>query len=148
ALTPERVLAGGPFATGGRSGEPAAGAAPDPPQPLDVDMDQLTRPLTLIALSWLKPETSELAHSDPRQDSRHGRQRHVEDPGELRTGEPQPAQGRDRLDPLLTGPVRDPMRRRGAVPQPALPLGAVADHPFAGARAQPQPDRAHDGLSD
>jgi hypothetical protein len=39
-------------------------------------------------------------------------------------GEPQPAQGSDRLDPLLTRAVPDPMRRRGTVPQPGLALDA------------------------
>src|ERR1019366_8539356 len=132
-LTPDAkgVLASWPFATGGRPGDPAAGAALDPSQPLDVDVDQLTRPLALVADRWLKAEASELAHSDPVQDPRDSRERHVEHLGDLRTGEPQPSERRDRLDPLLTGPVRNPMRRRGAIPQPALPLSAVADHPFA-----------------
>jgi DNA invertase Pin-like site-specific DNA recombinase len=66
----------------------------------------------------------------------HGRERHVEALGDLRAGEPHPPQRRDRLDALLTSPVRDPMRRRGAITQPGLALGAVAAHPFAGAARQ------------
>src|ERR1039458_9895701 len=125
------VLASWPQAPGGRSGEPGAGAAVDPSQPLDVDVDQLTRPLALVADRWLKAEASELAHSDPVQDPRDGRERHVEHLGDLRASAPQPSERRDRLDSLLTASVRDPMRRRGAIPQPALPLGSVATHPFA-----------------
>ena len=53
--------------------------------------------------------------------------------GDLRAGEPHPPQRGDRRDPLLTGSVRDPMRRRGAITQPGLPLSAVAPHPLAGA---------------
>jgi hypothetical protein len=53
-----------------------------------VDVDQLSRPLTLVAHSGLQADTSELAHPDPLKDSRHGPKRHIEDLGDLRTGEP------------------------------------------------------------
>jgi hypothetical protein len=42
---------------------------------LDVDVDQLTGALALVALSGLEPEPAELAHSDPGQDAGHRRER-------------------------------------------------------------------------
>jgi hypothetical protein len=38
-------------------------------------------------------------------------ERHAEDLGDLRAGEPQPPQRGDRLDALRASAVRDPMRR-------------------------------------
>jgi hypothetical protein len=79
-----------PFAAGGVSGESAAGAALDAAQALDVDVEQLTRPLALVAHSGLEAKASELAHPGPGQDSRHGRERHVQALGDLRASEPHP----------------------------------------------------------
>jgi hypothetical protein len=45
-----------------------AGAALDAPELFDVDVDQLARPLTLIALGRLEPEAAQTAHPDPRED--------------------------------------------------------------------------------
>src|ERR1700733_8288108 len=84
----------------------------DPTGLLDVDVDQLARPLALIAPSRFETEPAELAHPDPGQDPGHGRERHPEALGDLRAGEPQPAQGSDRLDSLFAGSMRDPMRGR------------------------------------
>ena len=53
---------------GRRLREPAAGAALDPPEAFDVDVDQLAGPLALIADRGLQAESSELAHLDPGQD--------------------------------------------------------------------------------
>jgi hypothetical protein len=131
AVDAEGVLASWPQAPGGISGEPGASAVLDPSEMLDVDMDQFTWPFALIAHGWLHAETAELAHPDPRQDARHGRERHVEDPRDLWAGEPHPPQGGDRLHALRAGPVRDPTRSRGPVAQPELALGAVATDPFA-----------------
>jgi hypothetical protein len=96
-------------------------------------VDKLTRPFTLVADRRLEPEAAKLAHPDPLKDPRHRRERHVQDLSDFRAGEPHPPQRGDRLNPLLTGSVRDPMRRGGAITQPELPLGAVAPHPLAGA---------------
>jgi hypothetical protein len=68
ALDSEGVFAGGPFAAGGVSGEPAARAVRDPSQALDVDVDQLTGSLALVADGGLEAEAAELAHPGPGQD--------------------------------------------------------------------------------
>src|SRR5450755_201350 len=52
----------------GHAGDPRAGATLDPSQLLDVDMDQLTRSLALVAHRGLQADTPELAHPDPRKD--------------------------------------------------------------------------------
>src|SRR5207253_838980 len=109
-----------------------AGAALDAPELLDVDMDQLTWALALVALRGLKTEPPELAHPDAREDPRDRGERHAQRVGDLRACEAQSAQSRDRLHSLLFGAVRDRIRRRGAIQQPELALGAVAPHPLAG----------------
>src|SRR5207248_1785103 len=98
---------------------------------LDVDVDQLTGPLALVAPRGLKPQATELAHPDPREDARDGRERHAEDLGDLRAREAQSPKRRERLHALLAGAVRDRARRRGAVQQPELALGAIATDPLA-----------------
>src|ERR1700740_2555498 len=108
-----------------------AGAALDASQLLDVDVDQLAGALALVAPCGLEPQSSELAHPDPGKDSRDRGERHPEDLGDLRAREAQPPQRRDRLDSLLLGAVRDRIRRRGAVEQPELALGAVTPDPLA-----------------
>ena len=109
------------------------GAVDDPPEFFDVDVDQLAWSLALVAAGWLETEPAELAHPDPGEDARDGRERHRQDFGDLRPREPHPAERGDRLDPLITGAMRNPMWRRGAVKQPELAIVAVATHPFAGA---------------
>jgi len=66
------------------------GATLDSPELFDVDMDQLTRPLTLVALRGLQAEAAELPHPDPGQDARHDRQSHAQELGDLCPREPQP----------------------------------------------------------
>jgi hypothetical protein len=78
---------------------------------LDVDVDQLARPLSLIALRGLQPEPSQLAHPDPGQDPRHGRDSHPEQLGDLGAGQAHATQRGDRLDPPLVGAVRHDTRR-------------------------------------
>ena len=92
----------------------------DPAELLDVDVDQLAGPLALVALGGLEAEPAELAHPDPRQDARDRRERHLEHLGDLRAGEPQPAQRGDRLDPPLVGAVGDRPRAPSAIQQTAL----------------------------
>jgi len=77
---------------------------------LHVDVDQLARTRALVADGLLKPEPAQPAHPDPRQDPRHRRERHPERLGDLGGGETQPAQLRDRFDPVGRGTVRDPPR--------------------------------------
>src|SRR3954453_5808108 len=94
---------------------------PSPPwmRPLfDIDGDELAGVLALVALGRFPAEPSQLAHPDPRQDARDRRERHPEQLGDLATGEPEPPERRDRLDPSLLGAVgHDPGRGR-AVDQP------------------------------
>ena len=132
-----------PHAIGALSGHSAAVTAAarnaarratlDLAQLLDVDVDQLTRPLSLVANSGLEAEASELAHADPREDPRDRGERHPERLGDLRACEAQPTQGGDRLYALLIGAVRDRAWCRGAVEQPELAFHAVAPDPLAGA---------------
>ena len=118
---PRRVSAG--LARVARdAGDAFAGAALDAPEFLDVDVDQLARPLALIAHCRLEAEPAELAHPDPGQDPRHRRERHVEGLGDLRAREAQPSQRRDRFDPLRGGAMRDPAWRRRTIKQPELAL--------------------------
>jgi hypothetical protein len=81
--------------------EALAGAALDAAELLDVDVHELAGTLALVAARRLEPEPAELAHPDPGQDPRHRRERHPQQLGDLRTGEAQPAQRRDRRDALL-----------------------------------------------
>jgi hypothetical protein len=74
----------------GHADDAGPGAAVDPPEFLDVDVDQLARTSSLIALGWLRADAAELAHPDPGEDPRHGRGRHTEHLGDLWAGEPQP----------------------------------------------------------
>jgi hypothetical protein len=54
-----------------------AGAALDASELLDVDVDQLARPLALIALRGLHPQPAQPTHPDPGQDPRHRQDRPV-----------------------------------------------------------------------
>jgi hypothetical protein len=59
------------------AGDEVPGAALDAPQLLDVDVDQLARVTTLVAvrrLGWLQPR--QLAQPDPHEDARNRRERH------------------------------------------------------------------------
>jgi hypothetical protein len=61
-----------------------ARATLDAPELLDVDVDQLSGTLTLIALRRLQAQPAELAHPDPREDARDRRGRHPQRLGDLR----------------------------------------------------------------
>src|SRR5438874_1058249 len=104
------------------AGDPVASTVLDPSQLLDVDMDQLAWSLSLVSLSRLETQPSELAHPQPGEDSRHGRERHCQHLGDLGTGEPQPPERHDRLHPPLRGSMRDRIRGRRTVQQPELAL--------------------------
>lgn len=54
------------------AGHPLVGAALDPTEPLDLDVDQLTSVRSLAALCWFQVQTTELAHADSPEDFRHG----------------------------------------------------------------------------
>src|SRR5207245_2096371 len=69
-----------------------AGAALDPPELLDIDVDQLARPVTLVALRGLKAQAPELAHPELPQDPGHRGVRHLQALSDLHTGQPQPTQ--------------------------------------------------------
>jgi hypothetical protein len=103
----------------------------DPPEFLDVDVDQLARSLTLIALRGLQAETAEFAHPDPRENPRDCRERHLEHLGDLGAGQPHTPQRRDRFDTPLVRAIGNQGRRGRAVQQAGVPLGAVAGNPLA-----------------
>jgi hypothetical protein len=52
----------GGLALTGSADEAMPGTVVDPSEFLDVDVDQLTRPVTLITLSRFQPEPAELPH--------------------------------------------------------------------------------------
>jgi len=108
-----------------------AGAALDPAEPLDVDVDELARPRALVAERLLEPEPAESAQAAARQDPGNGRGRHPEQLGDFGTGEAQPTHGDDQPDPLLRRAIGDSFRARGAVAQAALALEPIPAHPLA-----------------
>src|SRR5215211_2104583 len=80
ALGPDPLLTlASPGAEDAMAGAPAA----DPPQLLDVDVDQLARPLALVAVGRLgRLEAAALAETDPRQPPGDRRERHPQDLGD------------------------------------------------------------------
>jgi hypothetical protein len=92
-----------------------AGAALDPPQLLHVDVNELARSSSLIPHSLLEPEPAKLAHPDPGQDPRDGRERHPKRLSDLGGREPQPPQLHDRVDAVSWGAIGHPPRRRRAI---------------------------------
>src|SRR4051794_7731203 len=109
-----------------------AGTALDPPELLDVDMDELAWALALVALGGLEAEAAQLAHPDPRQDPGNGRRRHLQDLGDLGAGHPQPPERCDHLDPALVGAIVDLPGRRAAVEQARRTFGDEPPDPLAG----------------
>src|SRR5437764_14184439 len=75
-----------------------AGATLDASELLDVDVDQFAGDGTFVALGGLEAQASQAAHPDPGQDPRDGRQRPVQQLGDLGSSEAHPAQRGDRLD--------------------------------------------------
>ncbi len=67
-----------------------AGAALDPSELLDVDVDELARPRALIPARLLEPEPAEPADTLPLQDGRDSRERHRKRLSDLGRGHPQP----------------------------------------------------------
>jgi len=100
--------------------DPLARAALDAAELLDVDVDELARPLALIAHSGLQAQPPELAQPDPRQDPRDRRQRPTEQLGDLRASAPDPAQSGDDRDRALVGAIGHRLRRRRAIDQARL----------------------------
>ncbi len=111
-----------------------AGAILDPAELLDVDVDQLARTLLLIAADLLdRLQATELAEADPLQHRRDRRGRHLEELGDLRTGQADSPQRLDRLNAIWGRAVVDVLGRRGAVKQAGLAFGELAADPLAAA---------------
>jgi hypothetical protein len=93
--------------------DPAIGGHPmpgddDPPELLDVDVDELAGALSLVAVRRLgRLESREPSEADPPQPPRDGRERHLQALGDLGGGHPQSPQRLDR--PHALG--RDPLGR-------------------------------------
>src|SRR5581483_4357279 len=102
----------------------------DPAELLNVDVDRLTRPFSLIAPRGLEAEPAELAHPDPSEDPGDRREGPAEELGDLRAGEANPAQRRDHHHRPLIGAVRDPPRRRRTIQQPPEPLSPPPRQPL------------------
>jgi hypothetical protein len=110
-----------------------AGTALDPPQPLDVDVDELAGARALVADRLLEPDPAEPAQAEAAEDARDCRERHLQRLGDLGRRETQRPQCHDHLDSLLRRPVRNLPWRRRAIDESRLALAAVAAHPLASA---------------
>src|SRR5437588_6048787 len=107
-----------------------AGATLDAAELLDINVDELAGSLALVALCRLECEPAEPAQPDPGQDAGDGRERHLEEFGQVRAGEAQPPERGDRLDAVLGRAIGEVDRRRRAVEQPELAILAVAGDPL------------------
>jgi hypothetical protein len=116
------------------AGDPMAGTQQaDPPELLDVEVDELTWALALIAVRRLqRVEPRALAETDPLEHCRDGRQRHCKDLGDLGRGHPQAPECLDRLDAIGRRAVRDQVRGAAAVGEASLALLAPALEPAVG----------------
>ena len=117
------------------AGHALARAALDASELLDVDVDQLARPLALVADGGLQAQRPSLPIPSRVRIPDTVESGHLEQLGDLRAGEPQPAQRGDRLDPALVGAIGDDLGRRGPIQQPGLALGPVASDPLEQVRA-------------
>jgi hypothetical protein len=70
------------------TGDALARAAVDAPELLDVDVDQLAGPRSLLAVRGLQAQAPQPAHADPLKDPRHRRERHAQAFGDLCPGQP------------------------------------------------------------
>jgi len=93
----------------------------DPPELLDIDVDQLPGTLALVALGGLQPQPAEFAYPDLSQDPRDGREGHPENLGNLSSGQTHTTWCRDRSDALLTCAVRDSQRAEERSSRPNEP---------------------------
>src|SRR6266516_6262888 len=107
------------------------GAALDPTEPLDVDVQELARPRALVAARPLEPQPAQLAEALAGEDPGNGRECHPEQLRDLGAGEAQPTHGHDQPHPLIRRPIGDSLRPRVAISQATLPLDSVPVHPFA-----------------
>src|SRR5919106_3233365 len=128
---PSRSVKGRVVVAVAATADALAGAALVPAQLLDVDVHELARARALEAARLLETEPAEPAHAQASEDAGHGRERHVQQLGDLGTAEAQPAQRRDRLDPLDRCPVGHAPRGRGVIGEPLDPLLAIAADPLA-----------------
>jgi hypothetical protein len=115
---------------GTAAGDPFVGAAFDAAELLDVDVDQLARPLAFVADRWFQAQASEFAHPIPFEDRADRRARDAEQVGQLGRGEPQPAQGPQQLLGARVGAIVDVSRRAGPIQQPNIALRPEASDPL------------------
>src|SRR5207244_12298891 len=129
------LLAPGPLALAVPNDAMAGAKARDPPERLDVDVDELAGMAALIAIGRLRRvEPGTLAESDPLEPTRHRRERQRQDLSDLGGGHAQLAQRADRFDPRRRQLARRALRPRRAIEQARLALRAEP--------RQPAPDRA------
>src|SRR5882757_3080954 len=95
-------------------------------------MDQLARYTAFIADGGLDAEPAKLAHPDPGQDPRDGRQSHLQALGDLSARHPQAPEGCDDLDALLRCASRRAFWCRGAIQQALLALKTEPREPLEG----------------
>src|SRR4029450_12394079 len=114
-----------------------AGAALDPAELLDVEVDELARSGALEAKRLLETGAPEPPHPRPLEHRRDRREGHSQRLRDLGRGEAQPAQMEDQLNTLGGRGVGDAMRRRRAVVQALLAFVAVASDPLPRAADAP-----------
>ena len=101
-------------------------------EPLDVEMDQVTRPPPLVAPDrCLCLERRELAEAEAGQLGRHRRAGEPEPRSDLGRGQPALPQPEDHPAPARTHPPGAAQRPRGAVDQAGSTFGPLAGAPFA-----------------
>ncbi len=130
----EKVPADAAAAAGAVAGDAMAEAV-DPAEPLDGEVDELARPVALVAdRLGLGVVGGEAAAAAPAQDHAHGRDRAAEPAGDGRAGQPLAAQRHDLGLGRLAQPGRAAMRPGRAVGQarsalPGMPVAPLAHGP-------------------
>ena len=106
--------------------DPVADAA-DPAEFLDVNVDELARPRSLVADRLVEAQPPQSPESESSQDPRDGRDRHRQRLGDLGCRHPQLAQLDDDRDSLRRRVIRDTMRCRRAVEQSPITVSVTAN---------------------
>src|SRR5271169_21457 len=108
-----------------------AGAALDPAELLDVDVDELARPRAFVANRLLESKPAQPPHPRAGQDPRDCRERHRQGLCDLCRGEAHPAQLPDRFDPIRRRAIPDVLRRRRTIEKSLRTLASITIRPLA-----------------
>src|SRR5512143_1425553 len=103
----------------------------DPPQLLDIDMDELARLLPLIAADGLRLQSAQFAQAQPTQNAADSGRRDADLGRDLLTRPALTAQLTNFFNDVFWRRSTQPMWSRAAVTKPDETCGAVPGHPFA-----------------